>query len=601
MTANNPHAPTNIVRFNHKEQIFKPIAAIDQLAIHFVLDSNLLHKDSDEAQRQLDKQGDSAGENEEEESEDEDDEEKGEGQKEKKEGSTGKKLRNQFNFSERASQTYNNPSRDRGTMTEPPPRVNFSAVANQMEIFDAYIEEIAKQEKAKEKKSKSGTMGKEEKPKKPTGIELQSDDISRVARASKVMERMVNQNTFDEIAQDFKYYDDPADEYKEGKGTLLPLWRFRYDKANKMSVTSLSWNLKYQDMFAVGHGSYDFSSQTGGLVCFHSLKNPTFPEYIYPVPIGVMSLDIHPDHPSLVAVGLYDGTVAVYNLQEKSKSPVFSSTPKTGKHTDPVWQVLWQKNNLDGNLNFMSVSSDGRVVTWTIVKNELQHEDTITLKIPDSSLSGAEGIKNQAYSSGTAICVSPHADHMYIVGTEEGKIYKCSKAYKDHYLDIYDAHHMAIHALRWSPFHPKVFASCGADWTVKIWDHTRKEPMFSYDLNSVVGDIAWSPYAATVFTAVTAEGKVYVYDISVNKYEYLAVQAGNQKKQSRLTHVSFNPIHPIILVGDDRGTILCLKLSPNLRKALKEKNRTNETECAKLDKLINFVNEPLLEDLDKSC
>ena len=40
--------------------------------------------------------------------------------------------------------------------------------------------------------------------------------------------------------------------------------------------------------------------------------------------------------------------------------------------------------------------------------------------------------------SGTAICVSPHADHMYIVGTEEGKIYKCSKAYKDHYLDIYD-------------------------------------------------------------------------------------------------------------------------------------------------------------------
>ena len=54
---------------------------------------------------------------------------------------------------------------------------------------------------------------------------------------------------------DFKYYDDPADEYKEGKGTLLPLWRFRYDKANKMSVTSLSWNLKYQDMFAVGHGS----------------------------------------------------------------------------------------------------------------------------------------------------------------------------------------------------------------------------------------------------------------------------------------------------------------------------------------------------------
>ena len=38
--------------------------------------------------------------------------------------------------------------------------------------------------------------------------------------------------------------------------------------------------------------------------------------------------------------------------------------------------------------------------------------------------------------------------------------------------------------------------------------HCYREPMFSFDLNSVVGDIAWSPYAATVFTAVTAEGKV---------------------------------------------------------------------------------------------
>lgn len=30
---------------------------------------------------------------------------------------------------------------------------------------------------------------------------LQSDDISRVARASKIVERMVNQNTFDDVAQ----------------------------------------------------------------------------------------------------------------------------------------------------------------------------------------------------------------------------------------------------------------------------------------------------------------------------------------------------------------------------------------------------------------
>ncbi len=33
---------------------------------------------------------------------------------------------------------------------------------------------------------------------------------------------------------------------------------------------------------------------------------------------------------------------------------------------------------------------------------------------------------------------------------------------------------MAVHSIRWNPFHSDVFASCGADWTVKIWDHNRK-------------------------------------------------------------------------------------------------------------------------------
>ena len=63
----------------------------------------------------------------------------------KKVAKTDKKPSNQFNFSERASQTYNNPYRDRNTMTEPPPRVNFSSNATQWEIYDAYVEDFEQQ------------------------------------------------------------------------------------------------------------------------------------------------------------------------------------------------------------------------------------------------------------------------------------------------------------------------------------------------------------------------------------------------------------------------------------------------------------------------
>ena len=46
-----------------------------------------------------------------------------------------------------------------------------------------------------------------------------------------VLERMVNQNTYDEIAQDFKYWEDASDSFREGEGTLLPLWKFYSDRA----------------------------------------------------------------------------------------------------------------------------------------------------------------------------------------------------------------------------------------------------------------------------------------------------------------------------------------------------------------------------------
>ena len=34
------------------------------------------------------------------------------------------------------------------------------------------------------------------------------------------------------------------------------------------------------------------------------------------------------------------------------------------------------------------------------------------------------------------------------------------------------------------------------------------KPLFMFDLNAQVGDVAWAPYSSTVFAAVTVDGKV---------------------------------------------------------------------------------------------
>ena len=80
---------------------------------------------------------------------------------------------------------------------------------------------------------------------------------------------------------------------------------------------------------------------TLGLPPASSLSSSSSPcsRFIFPTPSGVMCLDVHPDHPFLLAVGLYDGTVCVYDLQQGGSEPLLRSTANSGKHTDPVWQV----------------------------------------------------------------------------------------------------------------------------------------------------------------------------------------------------------------------------------------------------------------------
>lgn len=55
---------------------------------------------------------------------------------------------------------------------------------------------------------------------------------------------------------------------------------------------------------------------------------------------GVMCCDIHAKYPFLVAIGLYDGNVAIYNLRENYKDPLYTSLGLQGKHADCIWEVF---------------------------------------------------------------------------------------------------------------------------------------------------------------------------------------------------------------------------------------------------------------------
>merc|ERR550514_1391176 len=153
---------------------------------------------------------------------------------------------------------------------------------------------------------------------------------------------------------------------------------------------------------------------------------------------------------------------------------------------------------------------------------------------------GAGGEEEDASLTGLAVGLcfdfNKFSEHLFLVGTEEGRIHKCSKAFCGQYLETYEGHSMAVYTVRWNPYHPKIFISASADWTVKLWDHTNRTPVMSFDLAQAIGDVAWAPFSSTVFAAITSDGTVHVYDLDVNRNERICCQ--KVAKKARLTHIA---------------------------------------------------------------
>ncbi|WIA12351.1 hypothetical protein OEZ85_012402 [Tetradesmus obliquus] len=454
----------------------------------------------------------------------------------------------------------------------------------------------------------------------------------------RILDRMVNQNTFADITMDFKYWDDSSDVFKPGEGSLLPLWQFKCEKSKK-HVTSICWSSLYSDQFAVGYGSFQYQKQGTGAVSVFSLKNPSHAERTITTQSGVMALHFHPEFANLLAVGCYDGSVMVFDVRSPSDKPICQASVKTKKHADPVWQVCWQPDELQKTLAFVSISTDGDVLLWTLTKVELVPERLMRLQsaskdkaagagasaVAALSMSGsfgtgmaaaavaaaagnaaaAAGGRGSEAGAGAADIVAQHTvgglcmdfaqaagqENTYLVGTEEGSIHKCSKAYGSDYLATYSGHGMPVYAVKWNTMHSGLFLSCSADWIVKVWDVSQPQaPLMSFDLGAAVGDIAWAPYSSTVFAAVTDDGKVHVFDLAQNRQLPLCAQKCTKK--ARLTRVVFNPNHPILLIGDSKGNVSALKLSPNLRRCSKPDKpgaKVEELERQKLDKVVEVA------------
>ena len=72
---------------------------------------------------------------------------------------------------------------------------------------------------------------------------------------------------------------------------------------------------------------------------------------------------------------------------------------------------------------------------------------------------------------GRCVAFNPGNDTIFLVGTDEGLIYKCTTEYSSKFLGTYIAHNTPIYNVAWNSYVPSIFLTCASEWMIKIWDH----------------------------------------------------------------------------------------------------------------------------------
>nr|XP_046264360.1 dynein axonemal intermediate chain 4 isoform X2 [Scatophagus argus] len=347
--------------------------------------------------------------------------------------------------------------------------------------------------------------------------------------------------------------------------TVEYLWTFSCELSRGCSVSSMVWNKKNPDLLAVGYGELDSSNQKPGLVCCWSLKNPTWPERVIHCDSAVTSLDFSSTNPSQLAVGMKDGTIAVYNVQSQdNKSCVISSRECPNKNMGPVWQVRWTQQglNLTGEEKvevLFSVAADGRVSKWFVSNNGLDCIDVMKLKkIGGNKTDKKTDTVLSVLTPG--LCFDLHSTNssIYLVGTWEGLIHRCSSSNSQQFLDTYTKHFCPVNCITWSPLCPDVFLSCSSDWTIQLWKQDCLRPVLGFSsTQTAVCDIKWSPKWATVFAAVN-EGQLEIWDLNSSILDPVIVQPAAPGVQMK--SLLFASQADCVLVGDSDGQVTVYRL-----------------------------------------
>ncbi|XP_018338558.1 PREDICTED: WD repeat-containing protein 34-like [Trachymyrmex septentrionalis] len=290
----------------------------------------------------------------------------------------------------------------------------------------------------------------------------------------------------------------------------------------------------------------------------------------------ITTLCYHPTEPSILAAGLSNWDVLIWNLRnDDSVVPMHVCT-----HGDCVSQVCWRPRSVNDVTLLLSSSRDGYILIHKVTANFTTVQLHKRFKIVkernpvENARPRSAGGSERAAEAGLCIAsfdFSPKHPSIFIVGTLCGGIYKCSldsitpiegdATLIDPVIDEYERHGGSITCIKCSPLR-NLFVSSATDKEIRIYnlDEHVSHQTISVD-NTIVG-LTWMIGNQDIFAVYGAGACVKFYNVTDGKpVTYAKVEVTGKESISSLC---INSKRDMLAIGDVRANVEIWKFPRHL-------------------------------------
>ncbi|XP_037810346.1 cytoplasmic dynein 1 intermediate chain-like [Lucilia sericata] len=395
-------------------------------------------------------------------------------------------------------------------------------------------------------------------------IVLSEDFQNSLKRVSLAMEKVISTNK--NIYVDYIGGTKNDWDYENNSKGPISLNQNFYDKSitDKRCITCIDWSSHNTDQIAASYYKNEPDTPTnaeGDVIIWNRNFKPETAEHVFHCHSSVMSICFTKFNPNLIIGATYSGQIVLWDNRVKTSIPVQCTKLNSKAHNQPIY-CLRVIDNDDSSHNIISISSDGKMCSWSLDMLGLP------LDVMQLQLDVSEKVKKSIAVN--CMDFPLNGINNMVMGAEDGCVYSAFRfGYASGITNCYEKHEAPITSISThynqatSTNFSNLFLTSSLDCTIKLWSLDGELPLHTFKNNyDYVMDVAWSPIHPALFAAANGAGHIDLYNLNEDIQE--PTKSITTKGDTAINRLKWHKDGQHIAVGTDNGELCVYNIVEDL-------------------------------------